>query len=84
MKREETTNPEANTIRARGLSFLVAVQISMLVMLNVFDYSYIFPSRSGLTIRHQLLFCGIYVVALVWGRLAPFGASVGQLGRHKS
>ena len=67
LEAKELSKEDIQAIRAMGISFLIVVQIAMLVVLNVYDYSYIFPSRSGLTMGHQLLFCAIYVVALVWG-----------------
>lgn len=49
------------------LSLLIAVQVAMLVVLNIFDYSYIFPSRSGLDLGHWYLFVFIYLLSLLGG-----------------
>lgn len=59
-------------MRRLALSVLIGLQVFMLVVLNVFDYSLVFPSRSGMTVLHQLFFCLVYFVALVWGSVLAF------------
>jgi predicted nucleic acid-binding Zn ribbon protein len=49
------------------LTVLIILQIAMWTVLSIFDYAYIFPSRSGLTLGHWLLFALIYFVAMFGG-----------------
>ena len=68
-------NPESPPVKSRSsrtstvivLYYFIIVQIVMLVVMSIFDYTYIFPSRSGLDLGHYFLFLFIYVIALIGG-----------------
>jgi hypothetical protein len=80
MESQEARASNGKAILTIGLWPLIAVQIAMLLVLNVFDYAYIFPSQSGLTMGHAYLFLGVYVVALTWGLIHAFRRSHWVIG----
>ncbi len=49
------------------LFVVIAIQALMLLAINGSDFSYMFPSQSGLTLGHFFLFCLIYLIAFLVG-----------------